>query len=101
MDKIEAGGFSGLSRREFMRLASLGSGMLFLGGCGELWQRQPVIAVDSWHKGVCRFCGTGCGTRIGMHNGRVVDVKIETIEGQDIQAVSAYIQSLNTTANQR
>lgn len=75
MDKHEKGEFSGLSRREFMRFASLGSGMVFLGGCGELWQRQPVIAVDSWHKGVCRFCGTGCGTQIGMHNGRVVDVK--------------------------
>ncbi len=61
-----------------MRLASLGSGMLFLGGCGnlsELWQRQPVIKVDAWHKGVCRFCGTGCGMQIGLHEGKVVDVK--------------------------
>lgn len=68
----------GMSRREFMRLASLGSGMVFLGGCsdlGELWQRQPVIPVESWHQGACRFCGTGCGINIGISKGKVVDVK--------------------------
>ncbi len=31
--------------------------------------------MDSCHKGVCRFCDTGCGLQIGMHNGKVVDVK--------------------------
>ncbi len=61
-----------------MRLATLGSGMVFLGGCGdirELWQRQPVIKVDSWHQGFCRFCGTGCGLQIGITDNKVVDVK--------------------------
>ncbi|WP_224999099.1 molybdopterin oxidoreductase family protein [Cesiribacter sp. SM1] len=78
MKNEETDSFEGLSRRDFLRLASLGSGMVFLGGCGdirELWQRQPVIAVDSWHKGVCRFCGTGCGMQIGLHEGKVVDVR--------------------------
>lgn len=68
---------SGLTRREFMRLASLSAAGVFTGslsGC-ELWERQPVIDVDSWHQGVCRFCGTGCGIQIGMTGGRVVDVK--------------------------
>ena len=69
----------GLSRREFMRLASLSAAGVFTGsmmaGCGELWERQDVIPVDSWHQGVCRFCGTGCGIQIGMADGKVVDVK--------------------------
>ena len=34
-----------------------------------------MIAVDSWHKGGCRFCGTGCGLMIGVKGGKVVDVK--------------------------
>ncbi len=31
--------------------------------------------VDKWVKGVCRFCGTGCGVYIGVRNGRVVAMK--------------------------
>lgn len=62
-----------------MRIASLSAAGVFTGslmsGCGELWERQPVIDVDSWHQGVCRFCGTGCGIKIGMSDGKVVDVK--------------------------
>lgn len=69
----------GLTRREFMRLASLSAAGVFTGslatGCGELWERQDVIDVESWHQGVCRFCGTGCGIQIGMNEGKVVDVK--------------------------
>ena len=29
----------------------------------------------SWDKGVCRFCGTGCGIQIATRDGRVVAVK--------------------------
>jgi len=69
---------SGYTRREFMRLVSMSAAGVFAGplsGCAELWERQPVIDVDSWHQGVCRFCGTGCGIQIGVSNGNVVDVK--------------------------
>lgn len=39
-----------------------------------------IIATDAesdwrWDKGVCRFCGTGCGLMIATHNDRVVAVK--------------------------
>jgi len=64
----------GFTRRDFMRYSALGSGMMFLSGCEALWERQPVIRVDSWHKGVCRFCGTGCGLEIGIKENKVVDV---------------------------
>ncbi|TVQ02771.1 MAG: nitrate reductase [Balneolaceae bacterium] len=69
----------GYSRRDFLRLASLSAAGVITGSlmsaCGELWERQDVIPVSSWHQGVCRFCGTGCGIQIGMNAGRVVDVK--------------------------
>lgn len=26
----------------------------------------------SWHKGVCRFCGTGCGLQVGVRDGRIM-----------------------------
>ena len=29
----------------------------------------------SWHKGVCRFCGTGCGLQIGVRDGRIIATK--------------------------
>lgn len=71
--------YSGLTRREFMRLSSLTAAGVITGslasGCAELWERQPVIDVGSWHQGVCRFCGTGCGIQIGVTDGQVVDVK--------------------------
>ncbi|HVK04337.1 MAG TPA: nitrate reductase [Armatimonadaceae bacterium] len=70
----------GLTRRELLRLLALSaSGLVVSGslaGCDTaLWVRQDVVPVDSWHKGVCRFCGTGCGMMIGVHDGKVVDVR--------------------------
>lgn len=68
-----------LTRRELLRLiGTAGTGAILTGslaGCRELWERQPAIEVDEWHKGVCRFCGTGCSVRIGIRDGEVVDVK--------------------------
>lgn len=29
----------------------------------------------AWSKGVCRFCGTGCGLQVGTIDGRVVATK--------------------------
>ncbi len=69
---------NGLSRRDLLRVFGVSAGLAYMApltGCGSLWERQPVVPVDSWHKGVCRFCGTGCGMMIGTNNGRVVDVK--------------------------
>ncbi len=74
----EAQGNNGLTRRDLLRVLGASTGLAYLGsftGCGSLWERQPVITVDSWHKGGCRFCGTGCGMMIGVTAGKVVDVK--------------------------
>ena len=29
----------------------------------------------SWHKGVCRFCGTGCGLQVGVRDDRIIATK--------------------------
>ena len=71
-------GHSGISRRDLLRVLGVSAGLAYMApltGCGSLWERQPVIPVDSWNKGVCRFCGTGCGMMIGVTEGKVVDVK--------------------------
>ena len=31
--------------------------------------------VDKWVKGVCRYCGAGCGVYVGVKGGKVVAVK--------------------------
>jgi nitrate reductase NapA len=68
-----------LTRRELLKLIGTASaGTILTGslsGCGPLWERQPAVEVDTWHKGVCRFCGTGCGVQIGTRDGEIVDVK--------------------------
>ncbi len=64
-----------LTRRELMGLfgsaAAVGSA-----GCDlPLWTRKEVLPVESWHKSVCRFCGSGCETMVGLNKGRVVTVE--------------------------
>jgi len=51
----------GLTRRDVLRVLGVSAGVTMiapLSGCSGVWERQPVIPVDAWHKGVCRFCGT-------------------------------------------
>lgn len=38
-------------------------------------QAQKADEGIVWQKGVCRFCGTGCGLQVGVRNGRVVATK--------------------------
>ena len=41
-------------------------------------ETEAAKAVDdgiTWQKGVCRFCGTGCGLQVGTRDGRVVATK--------------------------
>lgn len=67
-----------LTRRELVKLLGASAGLICLAplaGCGNLWERQPAIPVDSWHKSVCRFCGTGCGVMIGLKGNKIADVK--------------------------
>jgi nitrate reductase NapA len=66
-----------LSRRDLLRIlgglaAANGLGAL---AWGALELLLPARAAASWHKSVCRFCGTGCGIQVGIRDGQVVDVR--------------------------
>jgi nitrate reductase NapA len=65
-------GISGLSRRDFIK-ASVAAAAAATAGL-------PVAAFGQengwrWDKGVCRFCGVGCGIRIATHDGKVVAIQ--------------------------
>ena len=63
---------SGLSRRDFIK-ASVAAAAAATAGL-------PVATFGQqngwrWDKGVCRFCGVGCGIRIATEKGRVVAIQ--------------------------
>ena len=64
-----------LKRRDFLKTAAAAAAAasidVTLPGMGN------KLFADSltWHKSVCRFCGTGCGVMIGKRDGKVVAVK--------------------------
>src|SRR5262245_40039845 len=65
------------TRREFLRTAG-GIGLtagLGLGAWGALELFLPDGTADTWHKSVCRYCGTGGGVRVGMRDGKITDVR--------------------------
>ncbi len=68
---------SGWPRRDLLRLLGGVAAANGLGaaGWGAVEWLVPPANADTWHKSVCRFCGTGCGVMVGMRNGRVTDVR--------------------------
>ena len=71
-----------VSRREFLKQmatnyaiamagASIFPGLVHADTHGEDILRDPKI---KWEKAPCRFCGTGCGTMVGVKDGKVVAV---------------------------
>jgi nitrate reductase NapA len=66
------------SRRDFIKASIAASTALTV---GLPLGKKALAAVGQaeqgwrWDKGVCRFCGTGCGILIGTKNGRVVGTK--------------------------
>ncbi|MCL2013312.1 MAG: nitrate reductase [Cystobacterineae bacterium] len=68
---------SGFNRREFlMGLAAVGgAGALGAGTWGVLEAMVPQGIAATWHKGVCRYCGNGCGVLIGMRDKKVVAIR--------------------------
>jgi len=72
---------SGLSRRDFLKAggASIGAlGLVGLMGCiseDQTVYLEEGVLPDSWKKGVCRYCGTGCGMELGVKDGKVVAIR--------------------------
>lgn len=66
------------TRRGFLKgiglaiLKLIGLGGLSFSGCSPTG--KPALAAE-WRKGVCRFCGVGCGVMIGLRDGKIVEVK--------------------------
>ena len=61
-----------VSRRDFLRTAAAASAFMAM-GVPFSWAAQDTT--DKWVKGVCRFCGTGCGVMVGVKDGKVVQIK--------------------------
>lgn len=65
-----------LTRRDLLKLVGTGAAASTAAGCNlPLWTRAEAMPVESWHKSVCRFCGSGCETMVGLNEGRVVKVE--------------------------
>ncbi|RMF72318.1 MAG: nitrate reductase catalytic subunit NapA [Acidobacteria bacterium] len=64
----------GLTRREFVvaGVAAATAATLRLPGYADA--PDPAQGA-TWEKGVCRFCGVGCGVLVGVRNGRLVAIK--------------------------
>ncbi|MCG8335811.1 MAG: nitrate reductase [Proteobacteria bacterium] len=61
-----------VSRREFLKASAASSALMAIGAPGLVEAKSNA---DKWVKGVCRFCGTGCGVMVGVKKGKVVEVK--------------------------
>ncbi len=64
-----------ISRREFLKYTAASSALMAIGAPFAQAASKGDSEVDQWVKGVCRFCGTGCGVMVGVKNKKVVTVK--------------------------
>ena len=67
-----------LSRRDFLKTSIAASTAATVGMPLSKQAEAAVLAGEKdwqWDKGVCRFCGTGCGIMIATKDGRVVATK--------------------------
>ncbi len=63
-----------ITRREFLKYSAASSAMMAIGGSLS-YAASPDQTIDKWVRGVCRFCGTGCGVMVGVKDNKVVTVK--------------------------
>ncbi len=65
------------TRRDLMKSAAMAAVVAAAGcGKGQAPPRPDLTAADQeWVKSVCRFCGTGCGVQLGLHEGRLVALR--------------------------
>ena len=67
-----------LTRREFLKTSAATATATAAGmtvPAAALAKSKEADADIQWDKGVCRFCGTGCGIMVGTKEGRVVATK--------------------------
>jgi len=62
------------TRRDFIKAAAMTAVASVAGGPAVAGVFQSTDSV-TWHKSVCRFCGTGCGVMLGMKGDRLVALR--------------------------
>ena len=88
-----------ISRREFLKDSAVASALAAAAGAGAA-QSANIITESQftqmkWSKAPCRFCGTGCGVKVAVKDGKVVathaDANAEVNRG--INCVKGYFLS--------
>ena len=67
-----------VTRREFLKTSAAAATATAAGitiPAAALARSKEAEAGVQWDKGVCRFCGTGCGIMVGTRDGRIVATK--------------------------
>lgn len=64
-----------ITRRDFLRSAAMSAAMAAAAGFPLPKAEAAEAKPDKWVKGVCRYCGTGCGVLIGVKGGKGVAIK--------------------------
>ena len=67
-----------VTRREFLKTSAAAATATAAGitvPAAALAKSKEAEADVQWDKGVCRFCGTGCGIMVGTRDGRIVATK--------------------------
>jgi len=59
------------SRRNFLRGMATTAATAALAGCASEKVVQTLDSSLTWGKAPCRYCGTGCGTLVGVRDGKV------------------------------
>ncbi len=67
----------GLSRREFIKRTAALTAASYVGINLPFTNEKNAHAADadSWHKGTCRLCGSGCRLELGVKNGKAVALR--------------------------
>jgi anaerobic selenocysteine-containing dehydrogenase len=77
---------SKITRRNFLKIATLGAGATILAGCAnprrwvtlEPYVRAPeeqLAGVANWYASTCRMCPAGCGIIVRIMNGRALKIE--------------------------
>ena len=77
---MDSGNESKISRRNFLKKMALNSALVAAKGLipGVLFasgKEFSHVEGIKWHKTPCRFCGVGCGLKVGIKEGKAVAVK--------------------------
>ncbi len=62
------------TRRDFLKTAAVSAGVVTVPGCAPSSTPDLSLSDVTWSRAPCRFCGTGCGTLVGVRRGKIAAV---------------------------